>query len=136
MITKVTHASRNFTDVDAALKFYTELLGFQKKMDNEMGPGQRWLTVSPADQPDFEVVLMDLQGWVPAEQIEQARAGLAHQSQLMVATNDIEGLFARLKAEGVELVTPEINTMPWGRDLVFRDPSGSTIYVVEPPAQG
>jgi catechol 2,3-dioxygenase-like lactoylglutathione lyase family enzyme len=36
---------------DEALRFYTEKLGFEKKMDMPMGPAQRWITVAPKGEP-------------------------------------------------------------------------------------
>src|SRR5262245_33900218 len=44
-------------DQDKALRFYTEVLGFQKKTEIPLG-GARWLTVVSPDEPDgTELVL-------------------------------------------------------------------------------
>jgi catechol 2,3-dioxygenase-like lactoylglutathione lyase family enzyme len=43
-------------DQDRALRFYTETLGFQKVDDVNFGE-MRWLTVSPAEQPELQVLL-------------------------------------------------------------------------------
>lgn len=46
------------SDQDAALTFYTDVLGFVKKHDIPIGGPVRWLTVVSADEPDgTEVVL-------------------------------------------------------------------------------
>lgn len=44
----VSVVSVHVTDQDEALRFYTECLGFEKRMDAPMGEGMRWLTVAPA----------------------------------------------------------------------------------------
>ena len=43
-------------DQQRALDFYTGVLGFTPREDMDLGP-MRWLTVSPPDQPDVEVLL-------------------------------------------------------------------------------
>jgi catechol 2,3-dioxygenase-like lactoylglutathione lyase family enzyme len=45
-------------DQEGALRFYTDVLGFEKKADIPMGEGVRWLTVvSPEDPDGPELVL-------------------------------------------------------------------------------
>jgi len=56
----MSHATIFVLDQDRAKKFYVEKLGFECKNDvtmDEMG-GFRWLTVSPPNQSDLEIVLM------------------------------------------------------------------------------
>jgi len=38
--------------------FYVNKLGFKVHTDAAMGPGMRWLTVCPPDQPSLEITLM------------------------------------------------------------------------------
>ena len=38
-------------DQEKALRFYTDVLGFQKKNDIPLGGGARWLTVVSPDDP-------------------------------------------------------------------------------------
>src|SRR5579862_1148417 len=68
-------------DQEEALRFYTEKLGMEVRMDvtlPEMG-NFRWLTVSPADQPDVSIVLMAIPGppVLDAETAEQVRTLMA-----------------------------------------------------------
>ena len=45
-------------DQDKALKFYTDVLGFVKSKDIDVGNGFRWITVVAKDgHPDVELVL-------------------------------------------------------------------------------
>ena len=132
MITGVTHVTRYVRDEEEALAFYRDVLGFELHTDNSMGPGKRWLTISAPNQKNFEIVLYNPQGWEDnAEAREQAVAQIGKQAQLMVSTNDIDALHAKLKAEGVQ-ITHGINDMPWGRDLAFLDLYGNPIYAVQP----
>ena len=49
-------------DQDAARDFYVNKLGFEVRMDQSMDNGFRWLTVSPKGQPDFQLILMKVDG--------------------------------------------------------------------------
>jgi catechol 2,3-dioxygenase-like lactoylglutathione lyase family enzyme len=58
MITKLNHVSIFVLDQDSAYNFYVNKLGFKVHTDAAMGPGARWLTVTPPEQPDLEISLM------------------------------------------------------------------------------
>ena len=59
MIRKMSHATIFVTNQEEALSFYRDKLGFQVHTDAMVGPDFRWLTLNTADQPDFEIVLME-----------------------------------------------------------------------------
>jgi len=46
-ITHVANVAVPVTDQDRALDFYVGTLGFEKRMDAEFAPGQRWIEVGP-----------------------------------------------------------------------------------------
>ena len=58
MITKMNHVSIFVLDQNSAYDFYVNKLSFRVHTDAPMGPGARWLTVCPPEQPDLEVSLM------------------------------------------------------------------------------
>ncbi len=62
MIQRVSHASIYVLDQDVARDFYVNKLGFEIRMDQSMDNGFRWLTVSPKGQPDFQLILMKVDG--------------------------------------------------------------------------
>ena len=57
MITKVSHICVYVINQDSAHDFYTNKLGFKIVTDAPMGPGMRWLTVCPPEQPELEITL-------------------------------------------------------------------------------
>lgn len=132
MVTGISHITRYVQDAEAALRFYTEVLGFRKCADGEVGPGMRWLTVQAPEQPGVELVLFEPRVWFNDEaQIAEAEGMLEHQPQLVFSTSDIDAALVRLKEAGVQLDTPEVRELPWGRDLKFRDITGSSINLVQ-----
>jgi uncharacterized glyoxalase superfamily protein PhnB len=123
------------TDADAALAFYRDALGFELR--NDVGyQGMRWLTVGPPNQPDTSVVLhppaadpgiTEEERSTVLELIAKGSYGAA----LMLATDDLEGVFKRLVDSGAD-VLQEPTEQPWGvRDCAFRDPTGNLVRINE-----
>ena len=123
-------------DQDEALAFYTEKLGWEVRSDvtvAELG-NFRWLTVGPAGQEDFSVVLMAIPG-APVfddETAEQVRTLMAKgaASSIFLTTDDCRASYEELKSRGVEFVdAPE--ERPYGIDSGFRDPSGNSLRLTQ-----
>src|SRR2546429_6500423 len=58
MIEKLTHVPIVVSDQEKALKFYTEVLGFEKRADYRNPGSPRWLTVAPKGT-DVEMILFE-----------------------------------------------------------------------------
>jgi uncharacterized glyoxalase superfamily protein PhnB len=123
-------------DQDEALDFYTKKLGMEVRADvtlAEMGDF-RWLTVGPAGQPDFSIVLMAIPG-APvmgpetAEQVKHLMAkGFA--GTIFLTTDDVYADYEQLKSRGVEFSEPP-EERPYGIDSGFRDPSGNSFRLTQ-----
>jgi len=124
-------------DQDEALEFYTKQVGMEVRSDvtvAELG-NFRWLTVSPATQPDIAVVLMAIPGppVMDAETAQQVRTLMAKgfAGTIFLETDDCQAAYEELRGRGVEFAeAPE--ERPYGVDAAFRDPSGNNIRLVEP----
>ncbi|MEU4716774.1 VOC family protein [Micromonospora purpureochromogenes] len=122
------------TDADAALAFYRDTLGFEVR--NDVGyDGMRWITVGPPDQPGTSIVLHPPAA-DPSITDDERRTILeliAKGSYLAItlATDDLDGVFERLRTSGAEIVQ-EPTEQPYGvRDCAFRDPTGNLIRINE-----
>ena len=104
---------------DKALKFYTDVLGFQKKFEFPAGKF-KWLTVVSPDEPEgVQLVLEPNQGWNAAAkgyQEETFRNGIAA-ANFFVA--DVQKEYERLKGLGVTFTKEPTKT------------TGSTIAVLD-----
>jgi uncharacterized glyoxalase superfamily protein PhnB len=123
-------------DQDEALAFYTQKLGMEVRMDvtlPEMGDF-RWLTVGPAGQEDFAIVLMAIPGppVMDAETAEQVRTLVAKgfAGTVFLTTEDCRASYEELKARGVEF-TEDPEERPYGIDAGFRDPSGNSLRLTQ-----
>ena len=133
---KIANAQLWVHDQDEALAFYTEKVGMEVRADvtvPEMG-NFRWLTVAPAGQPDFSIVLMAIPGppVMDAETGEEVRnlMGKGFAGTIFLTTDDVHGSYEELKGRGVDFVEqPE--ERPYGIDSAFRDPSGNNIRLTQ-----
>jgi predicted enzyme related to lactoylglutathione lyase len=101
---KIKLTSVYVDDQEKALRFYTEVLGFQKKSDFRNGPF-RWLTVASTDEPNGTELQLALNSNPAANAYQQA---LFQQGQpaVMFFSDDINGECERIKARGGEFTKP------------------------------
>lgn len=117
-------------DVDQAIAFYRDALGFDVAMD--VGGGeQRWVTLGVPAQPGLSIVLSPPAAGRSPEDAEAMARLLAKGVLPMVvfATNDLDATFERAVEAGAE-VLQEPKQQDWGpRDAAFRDPAGNQVRV-------
>ena len=119
-------------DAEAAIAFYRDVLGFEVR--NDVGyQDMRWITVGPVGQPETNIVLSPPAvdpGITDAERqtiIEMMAKGTY--GMLMLATEDLDGAFAKIAASDAEIVE-EPTEQPYGsRDCSVRDPAGNMIKI-------
>ena len=133
---KIANSQMWVHDQDEALAFYTEKLGWEVRADvtmPEMG-NFRWLTVGPAGQPDFSVVLMAVPGQPVLDDetrkqvLDLSAKGFA--GTLFLTTDDVRSDYEELKARGVEF-SEEPEERPYGIDAGFHDPSGNSFRLTQ-----
>ena len=97
---KIKLTSIYVDNLDNALRFYTDVLGFVKKADVSNGP-YRWLTVASAEEPDgTELHLAPNDN--PADAAYQQAMLQQNQPAAMFFTEDVTADFERMKARGAE----------------------------------
>ena len=121
-------------DPEASLAFYRDVLGFEVRTD--VGSGKmRWITVGPAGQPGTSILLAPPAadpGITDDERITIAEMmAKGTYAGILLATDDLDGLFGRVEASGAEVVQEPVE-QPYGvRDCAFRDPAGNMIRIQE-----
>ena len=127
---KVKVISVPVQDQEKALKFYTDKLGFVKKIDVPIG-ADRWLTVVSKEEQDGPEVLLEPspKHFEPAKTYQKALfdAGIPY-TQFNV--DSVQQEYERLVGMGVEFsVRPtEMGTV---KIAVFNDTCGNNIQIVE-----
>jgi predicted enzyme related to lactoylglutathione lyase len=126
---KITLASIFVEDQDRALRFYTDVLGFDKKHDIPMGEF-RWLTVtSPEGVSGVELVLEPM-AFPPARVYQKALYDAGIPATAFMSA-DIKAEFQRLKAQGVKF-RGEPTKMGPVIVVLFEDTCGNLINLVQP----
>jgi catechol 2,3-dioxygenase-like lactoylglutathione lyase family enzyme len=113
-------------DQATALRFYTDVLGFQAKVDVPLGE-DRWMTVVSPDDPDGPQLLLEPDGHPAARPFKEALVadGIPYAS---FAVDDVEAEFERLRALGVRFTQPPTAMGP-STTAVFDDTCGNLIQI-------
>jgi len=101
---KIKVTSIYVDNIDKALHFYTDVLGFVKKADFSQGP-YRWLTVATAKDPDGIELQLALNDDPAAAAFQKAKRSQG-QPAIMFYTSDVKADYERIKARGAEFTMP------------------------------
>jgi catechol 2,3-dioxygenase-like lactoylglutathione lyase family enzyme len=140
MITRLSHTSIYVNDQEKAYEFYVNTLGFKVKNDTKMGNGFRWLTLNPPEQPDLEIILMDIlhesmqQSPDFDEETQKAFKLLMDKGILgagVFNTPDCRATYEELKAKGVKFAG-EPKEQFYGIEAVMYDGCGNWFSLTQP----
>jgi catechol 2,3-dioxygenase-like lactoylglutathione lyase family enzyme len=105
-------------DQDRALAFYTDVLGFEKRMDASMGDGPRWIEVAPPGSA-ITIALVGASPNVPAPV----------ETGIRLTSADADADHSSLRARGVD--TDDVLRWPGVPPMFkFRDQDGNGLEVV------
>jgi catechol 2,3-dioxygenase-like lactoylglutathione lyase family enzyme len=109
------------SDQEKAIAFYTETLGFEKRLDVPMGDAMRWVEVAPAGA-DTSIAI------VPPREGEPVGV----ETRIALNTTDVDADHADLKARGVD-VDDEVTRYgdPVPPMFWFRDQDGNSLLIVQ-----
>jgi uncharacterized glyoxalase superfamily protein PhnB len=132
MIAKIHSNAIVVADQEAALKFYTEVLGWEKRTEFKMDENYRFLTVAPPGaETELALEAAAVQGLTagvsnvfPATDFSPRATGIS------LAVNDIEATYQALIGKGVRFHGP-LQDMPWGDKATWMfDPDGNAFFFV------
>ena len=115
-------------DLDKALAFYTDILGFVKKTEIPMGE-TKWITVVSKDDQQGVELLLEPIAFEPAEiyQRELYEAGIPYTS---FQVNSLDYEYERLRDLNVDFSMPP-TTMGTVKVAVIDDTCGNKIQLIE-----
>lgn len=113
-------------DQDKALRFYTEVLGFQEKVNVPLGE-HRWLTVVSPENPDGTELLLEPDGHPAAKPFKKALVddGIPYTA---FAVDDVHKEYERLRELGVVFTQAPTDMGPV-TTAVFDDTCGNLIQI-------
>jgi catechol 2,3-dioxygenase-like lactoylglutathione lyase family enzyme len=126
MIGRITHVTLLVDEIDRALSFYIDVLGFEKRADIANPNGFRYVTVAPHGGEGPEL-------WLLPATTEQQEARIGNQTDdvtLIVSSSDCRADFDRLSEAGV-VFHGEPEEVAWGLEVVFEDLYGNRFVMVQ-----
>ena len=123
MITKIHSAAVVVSDQAAAIRFYTETLGWTISIDQVMGDGYRFVTVVPPGG-GAELALNGV--GIMGDRQPGSTTGIS------LFCDDVDATYRDLAEKGVAF-TMAPDDMPWGaRGAHFEDPDGNGFFLTAP----
>ncbi len=120
MTTRVLSVSVPVADQDAALRFYTEVLGCELQVDEEIWPGARMVQVLPPGS-DVALVLLPPDSPIPVA--------------VRLGTSDAQEAMDRVRAGGATVHNDEVLRWPGVPAMfAFADPQGNQLVYLEDPS--
>ncbi len=118
-VTDVRTVGIPVSDQDRAIDFYVGTLGFDKRLDVDMGGGRRWIEVAPAGA-STSVALIRAHEGLPA----------GVETGIRFTSPDADAVHAGMRASGVDAdeVLRWEGVPPM---FAFRDPDGNGMEIVE-----
>jgi catechol 2,3-dioxygenase-like lactoylglutathione lyase family enzyme len=125
---KIVVTSVLVDDQDKALRFYSDVLGFEKKHDVSLGEF-RWLTVVSPQDPNGTELLLEPDVHPAAKPFKKALVedGIPYTS---FGVDDVEADFKRLSGRGVRFTQPPTAMGPV-TTAVFDDTCGNLIQIAK-----
>lgn len=127
---KIKLTSVSIDDYDKALKFYTEVMGFEKKRDIPLGEGARWITVVSPQEPNGTELLLEPNANYPA--MKALKLALFEDGIPFTAfeVDDVQQEYERMKLLGVEF-TMDPTDMGMSIVAVLNDTCGNLIQIYQ-----
>ena len=110
-------------DVDRAISFYVDQVGFVLDHDHLVDGGIRFVQLTPPGSACSIVLGTGITEMAPGSQ-----------KGVQIVITDAELAHAQLRAAGVD--AGPVAELPWGRFVFFSDPDGNTWSLQELPARG
>jgi predicted enzyme related to lactoylglutathione lyase len=116
-------------DQEKALRFYTDVLGFQKKADFSQG-SYRWLTVASPEEPEGTELLLESTSNAAGKAYQEALYGQRMRAAQFLVT-DVQAEHDRLAAKGVKFTMP-VTKVTGSIIAVLDDTCGNLIQLFQP----
>ncbi|MET0300282.1 MAG: VOC family protein [Flavitalea sp.] len=137
MITSLHNISIYVLNLENALKFYVERLGFQVHTDIMIGDDNKWASVCPPGRTESQLMLIPVEegSIFNREQVAKMRELIKHEvfSYGVFRCNDLQTTFQILRSRGVKFLMEPGEGFLGQYEASFADDSGNWFRITEDP---
>ena len=119
------------SDQAQALKFYTEKIGFDIRL-NVPFFGGKWIEVAPKDSETTLSIMEPNTHMMSPEEQDLAKKNIGTNTGVWFYTSDIQSTYEELKSKGVDITSPE--KQEWGGIMsLVKDLDGNVFTLLAAP---
>lgn len=126
-ITKINHVAIAVKDIDESLAFWRDILGMELHHTEDVPSQKAIVAFLPTGDSELELVKPTVDDSGVAKFIAERGGGIHH---LCMEVDDIDGMLAMLKEEGVRLIDEVARELP-GRKMAFIHPKSTGGVLLE-----
>lgn len=115
-------------EYDKAIKYYTEVLGFELLEDTERSPTKRWVIIQPKGGSGCKILLAKAKNEEQKSRIGNQTGGRVF---IFINTDDIDRDYQNLIHHKVEIIRGPL-TEDFGKVIVFKDLYGNKWDLIQP----
>ncbi len=114
MISRIATQAVYVEDQPSAVRFWVDRVGFEQRVELDMGPNAKWIEVGPPGAESNLVIYPKtmMQDWSERK------------PSIVFECGDIHATYSDMAARGVEF-SQEPKEMPWGPFAIFNDEDGN-----------
>jgi catechol 2,3-dioxygenase-like lactoylglutathione lyase family enzyme len=135
MITKLNNISIYVLDLERAVSFYVDKLGFKVHTDILIDRDKHWVSLCTAEQPDLQIMIIPVEEGIlfRGEQVKKMRSLIKQQifSYGVFKCEDIRITYETLKAKGVNFLMEPGEGFLGQYEAAFLDDSGNWFRLTE-----
>ena len=119
------------SDQAQAVKFYTEKIGFDIRMNVPL-LGGKWIEVAPKDSESTLSIMEPNSQHMSPEELEVAKKSIGSNTGVWFYTSDIQSTYEELESKGVNITKPE--KQEWGGTMsLVKDLDGNIFTLLSSP---
>ncbi len=127
-IKRIDHLALLVEDIDASLRFWRDILGIEPTRISDMPAEAARIAFLPLGESEIELVQPTSQDSGLSRFLEKRGPGMHH---VCLQVDDLAGLLAQLKANGVQLINDQPRPGDDGRLYAFIHPKSTHGVLVE-----
>lgn len=127
-VKRINHVAVVVDDMEKALSFWRDALGIELHEMRDVPAEQSRVAFLPLQGSEVELVMPTSEASGIARYLARRGAGMHH---ICLQVDDILGMLARLKSQGVRLINEEPRTTADGKKYAFIHPESASGVLVE-----